>query len=297
VAIDDKSGKILIDTDSDLSSNSPISSANAKQENMIATSLLADDEAVPARPVKMQLKLREKISHEGSDIMSFRFSRSDDQNYLYYEAGQFSVLDLGTKEDPKGPTRSFTIASSPTERDAILITTRIRDTPFKQRLSKLDEGTAVKITAPAGNFTLPQDYSKPLVFLSGGIGVTPFRSMIKYATDKQLPVKITMFDSNRNQSNTLFKDEFDSCAKVNKNLRIIYTITEEGEKIPASDWKGERGYIDKTMLKKYLTKDELVNSIFYICGPPAMLSAMQQLLSKEMEVPQDRIRKEIFAGY
>jgi ferredoxin-NADP reductase len=121
--------------------------------------------------------------------------------------------------------------------------------------------------------------------------------MIKYATDKQLPVKITMFDSNRNQTNTLFKDEFDSCAKINKNLRIIYTITEEGEKIPAPDWKGERGYIDKTMLTKYLTKDELVNSIFYICGPPAMLNAMQQLLSNEMEVPQDRIRKEIFAGY
>ena len=297
VAIDDKSGKILIDTDSDLSSNSPISSANAKQENTIATSLLADDEAVPARPVKMQLKLREKISHEGSDIMSFRFSRSDDQNYLNYEAGQFSVLDLGTKEDAKGPTRSFTIASSPTERDAILITTRIRDTPFKQRLSRLDEGTAVKITAPAGKFTLPQDHSKPLVLLSGGIGVTPFRSMIKYATDKQLPLKITMFDSNRTPSNIIYKDEFDSCVKINGNLRIIYTITEEGEKIPSSDWKGERGFIDEAMLTKYLTKDDLANSIFYICGPPAMLNAMQQLLSKEIEVPRDRIKIEVFTGY
>jgi ferredoxin-NADP reductase len=245
----------------------------------------------------LNLKFQEKLSYKGTDVMSFRFSRIDDHNYLNYRPGQFSVVDLGTKEDPKGPTRSFSIASSPTERDAILITTRIRDTPFKQKLSRLEEGTAVKITAPAGKFTLPQDHSKPLVFLSGGIGVTPFRSMIKYATDKQLPLKITMFDSNRNPLNILYKDEFDSCVKINENLRIIYTITEEGEKIPSSDWKGERGFIDEAMLAKYLTKDDLANSIFYICGPPAMLNAMQQLLSKEIEVPQDRIKIEVFTGY
>ena len=64
-----------------------------------------------------------------------------------------------------------------------------------------------------GELVLPTDYSNPLVFLSGGIGVTPFRSMLKYATDSQLPVKITVFDSNRNQDNILYKDEFDDWAK------------------------------------------------------------------------------------
>jgi glycine betaine catabolism B len=291
VVIDDKSSLISIDTDP----SSPHSDSDRgiahQQEIAVA------DDVVPTRPLKLNLKFLEKISYKGTDIMSFRFSRSDDQNYLNYRPGQFSVVDLGTKEDPKGPTRSFSIASSPTEKDAILITTRIRDTPFKQKLSRLEEGTAVKITAPAGKFTLPQDHFKPLVFLSGGIGVTPFRSMIKYATDKQLPLKITMFDSNRNPSNILYKDEFDSCVKINENLRIIYTITEEGEKIPSSDWKGERGFIDEAMLAKYLTKDDLANSIFYICGPPAMLNAMQQLLSKEIEVPRDRIKIEVFTGY
>lgn len=290
VVIDDKTGLISIDTDSG-SSHSDSERGIAHQEIAVA------DDVVPTRPLKLNLKFLEKISYKGTDIMSFRFSRIDDQNYLNYRPGQYSVVDLGTKEDPKGPTRSFTIASSPTEKDAILITTRIRDTPFKQKLSRLELETAVKITAPAGKFTLPQDHSKPLVFLSGGIGVTPFRSMIKYATDKQLPLKITMFDSNRNPSNILYKNEFDSCAKINENLRIIYTITEEGEKIPSSDWKGERGFIDEAMLAKYLTKEDLANSIFYICGPPAMLNAMQQLLSKEIEVPPDRIKIEVFTGY
>jgi ferredoxin-NADP reductase/nitrite reductase/ring-hydroxylating ferredoxin subunit len=291
VVIDDKSGIISIDVDS--SGHNPDNSSSVAQRE----SAVQEDDVVSARPLKMELKLLQKQSHGGTDMMSFRFSRSDAQNNLSFRAGQYSVLDLGTKEDAKGPTRSFTIASSPTEKDAILITTRIRDTPFKQKLSRLEEGTPVKITAPAGKFTLPEDHSKSIVFLSGGIGVTPFRSMIKYATDKKLLLKITMFDSNRNQSSILYKDEFDACTRVNKNLRIIYTITEEGEKIASPDWEGERGYIDKAMLTKYLTNDELANSFFYICGPPAMLNAMRQLLSKEMAVPQDKIKIEAFTGY
>src|SRR5919112_762368 len=109
-----------------------------------------------------------------------------------------------------------------------MITTRIRDTPYKKRLSSLEEDTIVKVRGPQGKFVLHEDYSKPAVFLSGGIGVTPFRSMIKYATDKQLPIKIAMFDSNRNQENVLYKDEFDRCANQNKNFKVIYTVTEEG---------------------------------------------------------------------
>ena len=96
-------------------------------------------ENLPTRPSKRQLKLLDKISYERTDIMSFKFSRNDNssqsQNYhLNYKAGQYAIVDLGTKEDPEGPVRSFTLASSPTEDDFILISTRIRDTPFKKKL-------------------------------------------------------------------------------------------------------------------------------------------------------------------
>ena len=107
-----------------------------------------------------------------------------------------------------------------------MFSTRIRDSPYKKRLSTLEVGTKVKVRGPEGQFVLHQDHSKPAVFLSGGIGVTPFRTMIKYATDKQLPVNIVMFDSNRNSNNILFKKEFDDWANINKNLKIIYTISE-----------------------------------------------------------------------
>ena len=110
------------------------------------------------RPLKFQLKLQDSTSHPGTDIMSFKFTRSDDQQrnqYLNYKAGQYAVVDLGTKEDPEEPMRSFTVASSPTEEESILISTR--HTPFKKKLTNLDLGTLVKITAPLGNFVLPED--------------------------------------------------------------------------------------------------------------------------------------------
>ena len=104
-----------------------------------------------------------------NDGLILRDALSDDQQqYLNYKAGQFAVVDLGTKEDPKGPMRSFSMASSPTEKEFILVSTRIRDTPFKKRLANLDLGTLVKITAPLGKFILSEDYSRPVVLLSGG---------------------------------------------------------------------------------------------------------------------------------
>jgi glycine betaine catabolism B len=261
---------------------------------------------------QIELTLLEKDKVEGTDVTSFKFSKqNDDDNQglkgktpLNYTAGQFAFFDIGgVYNDPKGPIRHFTISSSPTE-NFIMLSTRIRDSPYKQRLSTLEEGAKVKVRGPEGQFVLHEDYSKPAVFLSGGIGVTPFRSILKYATDKQLPVKIIMFDSNRNRSNILFKEEFDEWADINKNLRIIYTISEEDrehEQSPSSaaknDWKGEYGRIDKAMILKYVDNNILENSIFYICGPPSMLKAMQTLLQKEIEIPKERIKVEEFTGY
>jgi ferredoxin-NADP reductase len=150
---------------------------------------------------------------------------------------------------------------------------------------------------PLGEFVLHDDHSKLAVFLSGGIGVTPFRSMIKYATDKQLPIKIIMFDSNRNEQNILYKDEFDRWARQNKNFRVIYTVTEEEQEATSANSSGERGRINKSMLERYLTKEEISNAIFYIYGPPGMLDAMQELLQKQLQITKDRVKVEEFTGY
>ncbi|MDQ4015539.1 MAG: Rieske 2Fe-2S domain-containing protein, partial [Thermoproteota archaeon] len=260
-------------------------------------------------PPQIELSLLEKDKIEGTDVTSFKFSKQNDQGgegaedkttTLNYTAGQFAFFDIGgVYDDPKSPIRHFTISSSPTE-NFIMFSTRIRDSPYKKRLSTLEEGANVKVRGPEGQFVLHQDYSKAAVFLSGGIGVTPFRSMIKYATDEQLPLKITMFDSNRNRDSILFKKEFDEWANKNKNLKIIYTISEDEQQqssSTANDWKGEHGRIDKAMILKYLDNNILNNSIFYICGPPSMLKAMQSLLQDNLEIPRERIKVEEFTGY
>src|ERR671921_738868 len=259
---------------------------------------------------QIELTLLEKDKIEGTDVTSFKFSKQNVQGGgegkltpLNYTAGQFAFFDIGgLYNDPKGPIRHFTISSSPTE-NFIMFSTRIRESPYKKRLSTLEKGAKVKVRGPEGQFVLHQDYSKPAVFLSGGIGVTPFRTTIKYATDKQLPLKIVMFDSNRNRNSILFKKDFDDWANINENLKIIYTISEEDRQEQSSsstsndDWKGEYGRIDKAMILKYLDTNQLNNSIFYICGPPSMLKAMQSLLQDNLEIPKERVKVEEFTGY
>ena len=268
---------------------------------------------------QIELTLLEKDRIEDTDVTSFKFSKQNNDDFrragpegekpslLDYVAGQFAFFDIGgVYNDPKGPIRHFTISSSPTE-NFIMFSTRIRDSPYKRRLSTLSEGAKVKVRGPEGQFVLHEDYSKSAVFLSGGIGVTPFRSMLKYATDMHLPAKIIMFDSNRNKENILFKKEFDEWVNINKNLKIIYTISEREEEedrheqSPSSaaknDWNGEYGRIDKSMILKYIDINRLNNSIFYICGPPSMLKAMQALLQEELEIPKERIKVEEFTGY
>ena len=263
---------------------------------------------------EIELTLLEKIKSEGTDVMSFKFSKKqgeqkkwgeDSQNIkeiLDYKAGQFAFFDIGeVYNDSKGPIRHFTISSSPTE-DFIMLSTRIRDSPYKQRLASLEKGAKVKVRGPQGEFVIHEDYSKTAIFVSGGIGVTPFRSMIKYATDMQLPLKIIMFDSNKNKESVLFKKEFDEWTSQNKNIVIIYNLTEEKnpreqQSSPMDIWKGEYGRIDKAMILRYVDSSTLKDSLFYICGPPNMLKAMKSLIQEELKIPEEKIKVEEFTGY
>jgi ferredoxin-NADP reductase/nitrite reductase/ring-hydroxylating ferredoxin subunit len=265
------------------------------------------------KSLEIDLTLLEKKNKvDGTDVLSLKFSKQNEHgeekgkqkegNLLDYKAGQFAFFDIGgVDNDPKGPIRHFTISSSPTE-NFIMLSTRIRDSPYKKRLSTLANGTKVKVRGPEGQFVLHQGYSKPAVFLSGGIGVTPFRSMLKYIIDNQLPLKIIMFDSNRDPNNILFKKEFDEWSNTNKNLKIIYTISEQNSDKSSSlstvnDWKGEYGRIDKAMILKYVDDKTLKNSIIYICGPPSMLKSMQSLIEQELDIPKEEIMIEEFTGY
>src|SRR5918992_6138476 len=195
VKIDEASGDIMV-------SPEPKSPEITIQKERSTTTTTIPKEANKQSSSYSGLTLTKKEELEGTDIRTFKFAKNE---YPEYKAGQFAFFPLdGVNNDGRGPVRHFSLASSPTE-DVLIISTRIRDSPYKQRLSTIQEAEEVKVSKAQGNFVLHDDYSKPAIFLSGGIGVTPFRGMIKYALDKQLPINITMFDSNRDRSNILFK--------------------------------------------------------------------------------------------
>ena len=293
VKVNEATGDILVSlqtTTNQVVGEEPKTMQESTQESGTLQKKYYEEEERKANKLSIKMLSKEKL--QGTDIMTFRFSRRG----INYTAGQYAFFKLdGVHGDAKGPIRHFSIASSPTEQDYIMISTRIRDTPYKQKLASLDEGGDILAWGPQGDFILHDDHSKPAVFLSGGIGVTPFRSMIKYATDSQLPVKIIMFDSNRNEQNILYKKEFDKWANQNRNFKVIYTLTEE--EAANVNWNGEHGRIDRSMLERHLSKDDTGNAIFYICGPPGMLKAMQDLLQEEMQVPKNRLKVEAFTGY
>ena len=208
-----------------------------------------------------------------------------EKNNFDYKPGQYVMMELETGDDEN--THPLSIAASPTE-NFLSFSTKISNSSFKQKFLSLKVGDKVKIKGPMGIFVLKED-TKNIIFLGGGIGITPFRSMIKYATDKKLPIKLTLLYSNRNPDEICYKDEWPIMEKQNPNLKVINTITDE-----TSNWGERKGRINENMIKEFA--DDINNTLFYTCGPPAMVDALSQLL-KSMSVPQQNIKVEKFIGY
>ena len=173
-----------------------------------------------------------------------------------------------------------------------MVATRLRDTAFKRVLRSVPLGTDVKIEGPFGNLRLHNDTSRAAVILTGGIGVTPFRSILLHAAKEKLPHRIFLFYANRRPEDAPFLDELQRLEMQNSHFKFIACMTEM-EKSQRS-WQGERGLIDRLLLEKYLKG--LRSPVYYITGPPAMVKAMHAMLS-DAGVDDDNIRIEEFAGY
>jgi ferredoxin-NADP reductase len=210
-----------------------------------------------------------------------------------FKAGQYMNVTLidPPETDEEGNTRSFSIASAPFESD-LVVTTRLRDTAFKRVFRKLSLKSEVRISGPFGSFTLHTDVSRPAVFLVGGIGITPFRSMILQAAKDKLAQKLYLFYSNRRPEDAAFLDELQSAEKQNPNYKFIATMTDIGKS--KQPWQGATGYITQEMLTKSI--GDLNGPVYYSAGPPSMVAAMRQMLTTG-GIGDDDIRTEEFTGY
>ncbi len=235
----------------------------------------------------VKLHHREQVA-EGT--MAFHFEKPAG---FQYKAGQFVDMTLldPPETDSEGNVRAFSLASSPFEEN-LMITTRMRDTAFKRVLKNAALGTQVKIEGPMGSFTLHKNANKPAVFLAGGIGITPFLSMVRQAAQDKLPHHLFLFYSNRRPEDAPFLDLLRELQHFNPNFRFVLTMTEVAKSQRA--WTGETGYMSAAMLAK--TLPSLQGPIYYIAGPPAMVAAMRQVLVSA-QVDEDDIRTEEFGGY
>ena len=202
-----------------------------------------------------------------------------------------STLRNPPETDAAGNTRSFSIAS-PLFENELVFTTRMRDTAFKRSLHTVPLGTKIKIDPAMGSFTLHKDVFKPAVFLAGGIGIAPFLSILRQVDKDRLPQMLYLFYSNRRPEDTAFLDTLQTLVTTNPKFRLICTMTEMSKS--EKKWKGEAALIDKQMLSRYL--GILLGPIYYIAGPPAMVTAMRHTLV-QAGVEKDSIRAEEFAGY
>lgn len=222
-----------------------------------------------------------------ADATSFRFSRPSD--YLF-QPGQHYGITLAT---PAGPlTHRFSHADSPTE-PFIELTTRLTGSPFKDALDALPLGGTATFEGPAGQFLFRPDAPR-IVFLVGGIGITPVRSMLRYLADTAGTgtidgQEIVLLYGCMTEQEIIYRDELDRFAQTLPGLRVVYVITE-----PTDEWRGRSGFITAAMIAEEL--QHAPHWFYYIVGPPPMIAAMQEV-TERLGVPEAQVAKESFAGY
>ena len=235
----------------------------------------------------IKLRRRDEVA-EGTTAVYFEKPEG-----FQFKAGQFlrfTMIDP-PETDAEGNTRTFSIACAPHEED-LMIATRMRDTAFKRVLKTMPPGSEIEIKGPYGRMTLHDDPARPAVFLTGGIGITPFRSIALDAARSALSHRIHLFYSNRRPEDAAFLDPLTELERINPNYRLIATMTSAA----ASNrpWTGETGHINAEMLSRHL--EDLKAAVYYIAGPQGLVSAMQKTLG-EAGVSEADIRAEEFTGY
>ncbi|OGH11087.1 MAG: hypothetical protein A2857_02930 [Candidatus Levybacteria bacterium RIFCSPHIGHO2_01_FULL_36_15] len=230
---------------------------------------------------------KEKVS---ADAYSFYFAKPEGFEYL---PGQYIRIVLEQPiNDGRGNMRFFTLTSSPTENN-LIITTRIIQSSFKKNLVSLYEGAKVAYQGPYGNFVFDPRNKRPRVYLAGGIGVTPFRSMALYARDKNITnISMTIIASFSLSDDIIYMDEFKNLKEKLNNFDYIVTVTKP--ELSKLSWDGETGRIDAEKIKKYVSN--ISGSYYFIAGPSVMVSALSEVL-KTLNIDRENIKTENFPGY
>ncbi|MBX3329738.1 MAG: FAD-dependent oxidoreductase [Nitrospira sp.] len=235
----------------------------------------------------VKLRDRHRVAER---TMAFQFEKPEGFTFKAGQSIDVTLLDP-PETDGEGNGRAFSIASAPDE-GMLLVATRMRDTAFKRVLGAVPIGSRVKIEGPFGNLVLHNDQNRAAVLLAGGIGITPFRSILLRATSEHLPHRLFCFYANRRPEDAPFLQELEALRGQNPSYTFVPTMTDMSRS--DSSYRGETGRIDQAMIVKHLKS--AASPIYYLAGPPGMVRAMRTVLNS-MGVDDDDIRTEEFAGY
>ena len=217
------------------------------------------------------------------NVKSFRLKMPKEINF---QAGRFLSVTL-KKEN--GLIRYLSISNSPTEKGYIEFTKKITLGNFSKALERLRPGDWIWIKYPLGNFTLKEGDSR-VAFISGGIGITPIRSICKYVVDKKLDVDIALLYANHSEKDIAFKEDFDIMQQDYPKLKVTHVLSE-----PSENLRCRKGLVNHQIIQEEIP--DYKKRRFYLCGPPAMVSASQKILLDELGLIKEDIVTENFIGY
>ena len=235
----------------------------------------------------VRLQRREEVAH---GTMAFHFDKPAGFGFKPGQAIDLVLPDPAVAGTDSG-RHAFSIVSAP-HQDELVVATRMRDSAFKNALARLPVGGAAEIDGPFGSLTLHNKRERAAVLLAGGIGITPFMSMLRHAAHIGLQQRLVLLYSNRRPEDSAFLSELQRLEGENPNFRLLATMTQmEASHQP---WMGETGKIDEALLKR--ASAELADPVYYVAGPPAMVSALRATL-EAAGVDGDDVRSEEFYGY
>jgi ferredoxin-NADP reductase len=225
-----------------------------------------------------------------SDTKAFHFSKPAG---FSFEPGQAIELILGDQisTDGRATRHEFSIVSAPAE-PGLTIATRMRPTRFKRALEALPIGGAARLEGPFGSFTWQNDREHPLVLVAGGIGITPFMSILRQWLREPSRQAISLIYSNRRLEDAAFLEELEALARQTSEFRLLATMTQMHGS--ARRWQGNTGRINQHLLEEAASR--LQAPMHYLAGPPAMVAAVRQMLILA-GVGEEHIRSEEFIGY
>ncbi|MBI2294478.1 MAG: FAD-dependent oxidoreductase [Betaproteobacteria bacterium] len=235
---------------------------------------------------QVKLSGREQVA-EGT--MAFRFEKPAGFSFKPGQAVAFELIDPPAGDGQS--RRTFSLVSAPFE-STLVVATRMRDSAFKRTLKALPTGGAIKIQGPFGDMTLHEDRARPAAFIAGGIGITPFMSMVRQATKDARPQRLSLIYSNRRPEDAAFLAELQGLERQNPDFRLCATMTEMSQS--ARRWDGEQGVVDAALVRRCV--GDIAAPVYYLAGPPAMVDAMQEVL-RGAGVAEDDVHSEEFYGY